>query len=488
MATVMDTGALQMGGLPREEILSLLESFKVNDLSSTSGKTFAYTYLPAEQELKELQHDAYLLYLTENGLDPTTFPSMHKVEMEIVTMLRELLRGDENVVGNCTFGGTESVLCAMKTARDWAREHKPHIKEPEMIIPITAHPSFQKAAAYFNIKPVVTGINQETYQADVDAIRQAITPNTIILVGSAPGYAQGVVDPIPEIAAAAQEQDLLCHVDACVGGILLSFQRRMGEVKYPDFDFSVPGVTSISTDMHKYGFAPKNISTVLYRGKELRKHQIFSCRRTTTYALINPTILSSKTGGSMAAAWATLKFLGEDGYREYVADMQKTTRALVDGVNKIPGLRVLGDPDMVMFSFTADDFNIFQLADELRDMGWYVQPQFTTPVSPPNLHLTLTRTSGQHVDAFLADLAKAAEAVRNSPEQIDAQAVREQVQGMLQQIEASGGDPRAAVFAMAGMDGGTLPGKMGLINTVMDALPDDLAEALLTEFINELYS
>lgn len=476
---------IPMGGVDRDELYAMLESFKERDLAWRSGRVLAYTYgLDAEAE--EVAKRAYMMYLGENGLDPTTFPSMHQLETRIVRMLADLLRGDDAVVGNCTFGGTESILCAVKTARDWARVHRPEVTAPEMIIPLTAHGAFHKAAEYLGVTAVTAPFNPHSFQADVDAMADLITPNTILLVGSAPGYAQGVVDPIPAIAALAESRGLLCHVDGCVGGIHLSFMRRMGSVTFPDFDFSVPGVTSISVDMHKYGYAPKNISTVLYRNKELRRHQIFACRRTTTYALINPTVLSTKSGGPLAGAWAVLNFLGEGGYREIVSSVNACTRRMVEGINAIPGLRVLGEPDMCMFSFTSDDFNIFQLADDMRDRGWYVQPQFSTELSPPNLHITVTQSSIPHVEALLKDLAESAEAMQNHPEPIDLAAVRAQVQTMLASLEG-GPEAIAQLAAVAGLQGTDLPEHMALINSVMDALPDALAETILTEFMNDLY-
>jgi len=476
---------IPMEGIDRVALLAALEGFKENDLAWRSGKVLAYTY-GLEEEAEEVAKNAYMMYLGENGLDPTTFPSMHQIETRITHTLRDLLRGDEAVVGNCTFGGTESIMCAIKAARDWARVHKPHITEPEIIVPRTAHPAHHKAGVYLGLKVVISPINPVSFQADVDGMRNLITPNTILLAGSAPGYAQGVVDPIPEIAALAQEHGLLCHVDACVGGIHLSFHRRMGAVDYPDFDFSVPGVTSISVDMHKYGYAPKNISTVLYRDKDLRRHQYYACRKTTTYALINATILSTKSGGPLAGAWAVLNYLGEGGYRQIVQSVNDCTWRMVDGINAIPGLRVLGKPDMCMFSFTADDFNIFQLADEMRDRGWYLQPQFSTDQSPPNLHVTVTRSSIPHVEELLKDLAAGVEAVRNHPEPIDRAAVQAQVQTMLATMEG-GPEAVAQLAAVAGLQGTDLPQHMALINTVMDALPDELAEMILIEFMNDLY-
>ncbi|HNR31921.1 MAG TPA: aspartate aminotransferase family protein [Candidatus Hydrogenedentes bacterium] len=470
-------------GLSREEIVRTLEAYKAQDLPWQSGRVMAYVYDPGKEAL-DTAKQAYMMYLSESALDPTTFPSVMRLEKEVVRMVIDLLRGDDQVVGNMTSGGTESILLAMKTARDHARVTRPGIKAPEMILARTAHPAFHKACAYFDIKPVVVDFDPESFRADVEAMRRAITENTIVIVGSAPGYAQGVVDPIPEIAALAQEHGLWCHVDACVGGIHLSFMRKLG-YDVPPFDWTVPGVTSMSADMHKYGYAPKNASIVMYREKALRRHQIFSCLQTTTYALINPTILSTKSGAPMAGSWATLACLGEEGYFKIVREVQDATARLVEGVNAIPGLRVLGKPDMCMFSFTSEEINLFQLAEEAKRRGWYVQPQFSTPISPYNLHITMNQSSLSCVEAFLADLRAAVEAVRASDTQIDIEAVRAQLNALL---EADPAGARDQILALGGVSGTDLPDSMVMINCVLECLPDHVAEDLLAEYMNELFA
>ena len=216
--------------------------------------------------------------------------------------------GDESVVGNFTSGGTESILMAVKTARDYCRPKKPGITEPEMLMPATAHAAFHKAAKYFDVKPVLVPVDGNTFKADVAAIRQAITENTILMVGSAPSYAHGVVDPIEELAALAREHDLLFHTDACVGGFMLPYLNQLGET-IPKFGFDVPGVTSLSMDLHKYGYTPKNASVVLYRDKSIRRKQIFACANWPGYTVVNGAAQSSKTGGPLAAAWAVLNAL-----------------------------------------------------------------------------------------------------------------------------------------------------------------------------------
>jgi len=470
-------------GWSRDEVIKALSAFKADDLKSREGRVFGYTY-DVGGEAEAVMKEAYMMYLSENALDITSFPSVMRIEREVVRMVADLLRGDEHVVGNMTSGGTESVLLAMKTARDHARVHKPHIKEPEVVLPRTAHQSFHKACHYFNIKPVVAEFDPVSFKADLADMRSKITPNTIMLVGSACNYGFGVIDPIEDIAAMAQEHDLLCHVDGCVGGIHFSFLRRMGAA-LPAFDFSVPGVTSISADMHKYGFAPKNASVVLYRNKALRRHQVFACSLTSNYALVNTTILSSKSGGPAAGSWAALKFMGEEGYQNIVRRLMEAKETLVNGINAIPGLRVLGNPDMCMFCFASDQVNVFQLQNEVKKRGFYIQPQLSTALSPPNLHISIIPSVVGNEQAFLKALAEAHEALINSSEKLDYQAVKDMVSGLVAGLSLE--EAKERLQQLAGMDGGGLPDDFALINTVIDVLPDELSDFLLEDFINEIF-
>jgi glutamate/tyrosine decarboxylase-like PLP-dependent enzyme len=471
----------EIGKTP-EDIFHFLNIAKSQDARWEEGRLYAYVYDPGK-EVQEIGKRAYLAYLVENGLDPTAFPSLLRLEKEVVRSVIQLMRGEDSVVGNFTTGGTESILLALKTARDWARAHKPQIERPEIVIPRTAHHAFHKAAQYFDLNVVLTDFDPHTFRADVNAIRQAITPNTILLAGSAPAYSQGVVDPIPEIAALAQEYGLLCHVDACVGGIHLSMMRKMG-MQVPPFDWSVPGITSISTDLHKFGYCPKQASVIMYRDRELRRFQIYTSTRTTCYTLINPTILSTRTGGPLAAAWAVMNYLGEQGYFQIVAAVQQATAHYLAGIRAIPELQVMGEPDMCIFALTSASINIFQLADALAARGWTVQPQFAKPGAPTNLHLTIHHGTVERADEFLGALREAVAEVKCMPA-VDVEALK----ASLQQLLASG-DPdlfqKAA--ALAGIQGDTLPTTMAPVNTLLEAMPDEVQSHFLTEYFNLLYT
>jgi glutamate/tyrosine decarboxylase-like PLP-dependent enzyme len=469
-------------GLSKQEILSTLQAFKARDMDWKAGKVWCYVYNPGEDPA-EVTREAYLSFLTENGLDPTVFPSMLKLETDVVRMVINLLRGDASAVGHLTTGGTESIMLAVKTARDRARALRPEVKEPEMVLPKTAHAAFHKAAHYLSVKPVIVDIDPATFKVRAEEMEKAITANTILLAASAPSYSQGVVDPIAEIGKVAQKHNLLFHVDGCVGGLHLSFMRKLGYA-IPDFDFTVPGVTSISTDLHKYGYAAKGCSVIMYRSKDIRRFQIFACTDTTAYTLINPTVLSTKSGGPMAGAWAILNFLGEEGYMRIIKEVQEATKKLIAGINAIPELRVLGEPAMCMFSFKSDAINVYQLADEMAKRGWYIQGQFSTPLTPRNLHVSVNHGTIHNVDAMLADLRECVEIVKGKPP-IDRDNIRTMVDFALQSP-----DPVAAfgqLAASAGLTGTDLPSEMAFINEVLDALPDEMCNVFLVNFFNDLY-
>ncbi len=470
-------------GMPKEEIFKTLESYKGKDLDWKSGRVLGYIYYPG-QKAHDVIDEAYTMFLTENALDPTTFPSTLRLENEVVGMTANLLQGDQQVVGNFTSGGTESLILAVKTARDYARATKPNIKAPEVVMPVTAHASFYKAAHYLDVKPVVTPVHDDSFLADVGAMRAAITDDTILLVGSAPGYAHGVVDPISEIAELALENNLLCHVDGCVGGIHLAYMRKLG-YPVPQFDFSVPGVTSISADLHKYGYAAKGASVILYKNKELRKHQIFACSRWTGYTVINAAVTSSKTAGPMAAAWAVMNYLGDEGYMEIVREVMEATRLVIDGINRIDGLTVLGEPNMCMFSFasTSKNINVYRLADALKNKGWYVQPQFARANSPANLHISMNRSTVDQAEAFLKDLQQTIEALKQ--EEISDEARK--LHAELDKLSIKFDDQTfLKLTEMAGVTGTELPDKMETINQIMEVLPYDVSEWILIEYLNNL--
>ncbi len=470
-------------GKPKEEILKTLEHFKDHDVDWRSGRTWAYIYDPGP-EAEAVIKQAYTMYMSENGLDPTAFPSTLQMETDVVSMAAAHLQGDSNVVGNFTSGGTESLILAVKTARDWARANQPEIKEPEIILPVTAHAAFQKAAHYLCVKPVMVPVNTTTFRADPEEIRKAITPNTVLLVGSAISYAHGVVDPIREIGQIALEHKLLFHVDGCMGGFLLPYLRRLG-APIPDFEFNVPGVSSISMDLHKYAFAAKGASVILYRDKEIRKYQIYTCATWTGYTIINPTVQSTKSAGPLAGAWAILNYMGDEGYMKIAKQVLDATHRICAGIEAIADLRLLGKPDMNLIAFTSDTINVFHVIDEMKVRGWYVQPQLGFYGSKENIHLSINPNSAQWVDAMLADLRECVEMAKRIP--VDEGA--EQMKQMLASLDPATLTDEALndMLAMAGIHGDALPDRMAAISGMLNSIPPKLAERVLTSYFNELY-
>ncbi len=392
-------------GRSKTEVLDTMQAARDKDVRWREGRVFSLVF-NAGDEVSDVLKDAYTLFFSENGLNPTAFPSLKKFETEVVAMVAALLGGDANAVGNMTTGGTESLLMAVLTAREYARAVKSHITAPDMVLPASAHPAFEKAAHYFGVKSIRVPVRAD-FRADVAAMEQAITPNTILMVGSAPSYPQGVVDPIRELAQAALRHNVLFHTDACVGGMLLPFVRKLG-YPVPDFDFSIPGVTSISADLHKYGYAAKGASVILYRNSDLRRHQYFAYTDWSGGIYVSPSMTGTRPGGPIAAAWALLNYLGEAGYLKLTDQVMQTVIKLRDGINAIDGLRVLSDPEMSVMAIGSESLDVYEVGDELTARGWHLDRQ----QFPPSLHLTVSPYHATVADAFLGDLGEAAAKAR----------------------------------------------------------------------------
>ncbi len=466
--------------LGAQEIQERLAAYRSGDLPWRDGKVWAYVY-PAPDDVTAIQKWAFTEFLTENALDPTAFPSLLRMENEVVAMCAAHLGGDEHVVGNLTTGGTESCMMAVKTARDWARKEK-KIAEPEIVLPVTAHAAFFKAAHYFDVKAVVVDVDPVTFRASPEAVRAAMNENTALLVVSAPSYAHGVVDPIAEVAALAEAAGILCHVDGCIGGFLLPYFRRLGRA-VPAFDFTVPGVTSMSMDLHKYAYCPKGASVVLYKNKELRKHQIFACSSWTGYTIVNPTFQSTKSGGPIAAAWATLHAFGDEGYLEAARQTLEATDGVLAGIRATPGLRVMGNPEMSLVCFTSDEMSPFIVADEMIARGYYVQPQLAGSNSKENIHLSITAGSLPHVKGFVKALGEAVATARGKEHPAIIGQMTEMAKGLNGNLEASMG-PMMAAF---GIEGSHMPERMGDVNALLNGLPSKTKETILTAFVNDMF-
>lgn len=470
-------------GLAFEEIKKRLDGFAGRDLPWREGKTLAYIYDPGP-EIEEVAKWAYMRFLTENGLDSTVYPSMMLIENELVAMASAHLGGVPGVVGSFTSGGTESCMLAVKTARDHARASRPHITEPEVILPVTAHAAFHKACHYLDVKKVLVPVDATTFKADPQLIEKAITPNTIQIVASAVSYGHGVLDPIEAIGAIAERHGLLFHVDGCIGGFLLPYYKRLG-ADLGAFDFTVPGVTSMSMDYHKYAYCPKGASVILHRNKALRRHQIFATADWTGYAIVNPTIQSSKSGGPMAAAWAVLHALGDDGYMEFARRIKHATDVIVAGIRQTPGIRLVTEPDINQVAFTADTFSCFHIIDEMKARGWYVQPQFGHHGSEPNVHLSIGQNMHARADDFVVALREAVLAAE--PRGFSQTAARLKAEIALMDPANVSPAILPELMRRAGVEDGQLPRTSAELNQVLNVLPPAVTEYALIQFMNERY-
>jgi sphinganine-1-phosphate aldolase len=465
---------------PTGDILAALADARARDLSS-DGRAFAFIY-DAGDQARAVAREAFAACMSINGLDPTVYPSARALENAVVKAWLELLSGPDGAVGTATAGGTESVMLAVKGARDHARRSRPEVTAPAMLLPLTAHACFHKAAHYLGVEVIPVEVDPVTFRADPADARRKMTDQVVLVVGSAPSYAHGVVDPIEALAALAAEHGALMHVDACVGGCVLPFLRQAGAAP-PAFDFAVAGVTTISLDLHKYGFAPKGASLLLSRGRELRAAQYFACARWTGYPVVNSTTLGSKSLAALGAAFAVMRHLGRAGYRERARSMWEATGALVRFIDRTPGVRLLGRPDMNLLAFTTDgDGDVFALADRLAELGWHVQVTYAVAPSPAHIHLTIDPGNAarageltRDIERCLVDLPKAA----TPPPEVAA---------LLAGIAGGGGLDTGALMASLGIADGMLPARAGAIHRLIDAAPPAAREALLVEFFGELFS
>jgi len=392
-------------GTPADEILSRLAALQANDVDWKLGRAFTLAYY-AGADVLEVATAANAMYHSTNALNVEAFPSLRTMQSDVVAMVAELLHGDGDAAGFMTTGGTESILLAVKAARGRGRARG--ITAPEMILPTSAHAAFEKAAAYFDVASIRVPVRDD-FRADPQAMAARLTPDTVLVVGSAPSYPQGVVDPIAAIAAIAERAGINCHVDACMGGITLPMLERLGYA-IPPFDFRVRGVTSISVDLHKYGYTAKGASVILHRNKELRRHQTFVTDNWLGGLYASSGILGTKSGGPIAAAWAVMQYLGEPGYLRLTKAARQATEALLAGLRSIPGVRVLGEPDATLAAFTFDDVDAFAIGKALRTRGWVVDQQ----QPPPSLHCTVNAVHAALIDDFLAALRAALDEVRGT--------------------------------------------------------------------------
>lgn len=401
-------------GVAQDKILSDIQ--KMHDLESVRWKEGYVSggIYHGDNEHIEFLNKVYALQSQSNPLHSDLFPSANKFEAEVISMVAHMhgkgkTTDNAAICGTVTSGGTESILCAMKSYRDRAREEK-GIREPEMVMPTTAHAAFDKACLYFGIKPVKIPVTGD-YVVDVSAVKSAINNNTIVIIGSAPGFPHGVIDPIKELSDIALKNKIGFHTDCCLGGFVLPFAEKLG-YKVPVVDFRNPGVTSMSVDTHKYGYAAKGTSVVLYRTEELRHYQYFTTTEWPGGLYHSPTLAGSRPGALSAACWAAMLSMGEEGYLKATDSIIKTAEKLKAGIAEIPEIKILGNPLWIL-AFASDTINIYQVLDQMSKKHWNLNGL----QRPACFHLALTlrHTQPGVAERFIADLKESVAFVKANP-------------------------------------------------------------------------
>lgn len=506
-----------MTGAGSHDILERLRALRAGDAPTHGGRVLSYVYDSGREEIEELADAAASLTRSLNGLDPTVFPSISAMERDVIGFARRMLHGGRSVVGSVTSGGTESCLLAVKTARDlWRQDHsspsaahapfpelgtqrreerRPTFTRPRLLTATTVHAAFQKAAQLFDLDWDSVPCSPDGTVRAAEVIAR-MDDDVALVVVSAPAYPSGALDPIAPIAAAAAKRGIACHVDSCFGGFVLPWWPGL-----PDWDFRVRGVTSISADLHKFGYAPKGVSVLLHGGPgrtARRRHraQFFATTRWAGYPVVNPTLLGSRSASPLAAGWAITQYLGEQGYAELTGSIRRVAFAVRDAVDGIHGLAVMGDPVGPAIAVVADQsvpvheqIDPHRLADALMSHGWKIQhqPGMTQDDGvriPHSAHLTITPVLEQQLQEFTDALRAASDSVRGRP-RADARML---MAGMRALGYAEGGrvpGPKAAwrLLKIAGARKVSRDQPMAMLMALIEQLPPAVAEALLTELL-----
>lgn len=410
---VKSTGTMPEKGSSWEEVREALVHAGRDDVDWRDARTAVYVFNPGE-DVMQVAKDAYALYQSENGLGLTgAFPSLKEMEDDVVSMGLHLLHAEKGACGNLTSGGTESIVLAVKACRDQAASEGRDVAGGRIVVPRSAHPAFDKAARYLGLEVVRIPVAKD-FTADVDAMADAIDAKTLMLVGSAPCFPYGVVDPIPELGTLAEARGVWLHVDACVGGYFAPFARMNG-AQLPDFDFSVPGVRSMSADLHKYGYAAKGASTVFHRTEAQRQFQGFTFDDWPAGGMSTPTFAGTRPGGAFASAWAVMHYLGVEGYRAKAKLVTDTRAKLMAAIDAIDGLQTYGDPQLGLFAYGAERANIFAVWGMMKAKGW-----FTGVITEPKgIQLMLSPAHADVADAYIDDLTEVLEQAPGPAKQDD---------------------------------------------------------------------
>ena len=394
-------------GRPADEVLDELRGLSAHDVRWREGRVFSLAY-SAGPDVHRIAGEALALYATENGLNTAAFPSLRRIQDDVVGMVAEWVSAPEGAAGVLTTGGTESLLMAVKAAREFGRRTR-SVSTPNVVMPTSAHAAFEKGCHYFGVESRRVDVGAD-WRADVDAMAEAIDDDTVMLVASAPQYPQGVIDDVGAVAALAARHGINCHVDACMGGVTLPYLERLG-YPIPPWDFRHEGVTSISVDLHKYGYSAKGASVIVHRDKRRRADQAFVTENWLGGLYGSPAVLGTKSGGPWAAAWAVMQYLGDDGYLRLARTAREATERLVAAIRSTPGLVPRAEPDSTLVAFgTVEGIDAFAVADVLAERGWYVDRQGP----PASLHCTVNAVHEHRIEEFAADLRAAVEIVAAS--------------------------------------------------------------------------
>ncbi len=492
-------------GLPeepysKEEVMEKLGEYARLDANPYSGKLFTIAFEPGSESLRDLSHRAFSMFMDKNILDFTEFRSAVKLEKDVVDIAKSLMNADDEAVGTYTFGGTESVFLVVKAARDRFFIEK-GFQIPEIVMPVTGHPCYDKAAEYMGLKVTRVPVDTETLEGDPKAINDAITENTAMIVGSVPNWPFGTLDPIKEFAEIAEEKKVWLHVDACVGGFILPYFKKLGE-PIPDFDFRIPGVSSISMDPHKYAYTSIGASIVLFRKSFNKMLSQYANLRWPGYPIVNPGVLSTRSAGPIAATWAALHHIGEPGYMDLAGNILSARNKLVDGLKNL-NFRIMGRPRSPIVAFGSDDTNLFKLSDEMLKKGWYLMAQrgISEMKIPRSIHLTITPVHDKLAGQFLSELEETkAEVDKLPPSEVEEMAKGfgmimglttgemdyDSLRQIMSKLEGYVEDYGPELLKAFGLEE-EMPQEMAMLNELFDALPPEIMELLVNYVIIEIY-
>jgi glutamate/tyrosine decarboxylase-like PLP-dependent enzyme len=482
--------ALPEHGRTVEDVLADLRERRGGDLPV--DRATSYHFESGRPEIHDLAAAAGAAMLGTNGLDPTAFPSIPSIENELVQATALVHGGDASTVGTVTSGGTESCLLAVLGAREEYRSRRRDQRaRPTALVPTTAHPAFRKGGHLFDVDVVDIPVDPATFALDPAAVERELDDRTALVVVSAPEYAHGTLDPVAAVAAVAAEAGVPCHLDACIGGWVLPFVTEAEGL--PPVDLSLPGVTTMSVDLHKYGYAPKGVSVLLHADPARRRHAWFADAGWPGYPLVNTTLLSSRSLAPAAAGWAVLQHLGRDGMRELALAARAATLRLAAAVEAIDGLRVVAPPATSLLAVTdcgdPDGPDVRVVVDEMSARGWPLQAQPARLGGPATFHVTMTAGVAARLDDLVAALSASVEAARGHG-RVDPDP---QLAALAASLDPAGLDDAAVdgLLVLAGLGGdGTarlLPARMAPVHALLEAVPPALVERLLIGVMNRVY-